>query len=374
MKHNFTNTIKEVLESYFGENSEQIFKNSELIQYLNIKTVSADRGSKSRGSFANIYALYVLIEDYVNKGYHKKGKYSKYDGAIFSDLFKRQRELPFGAKLQNHGLNHRMNQEFKKHFSTCDYIPIIRVVETKRYWINENLLVVKANKEKFNLAKATIEIIDKYIETKKSAFDSFIKTSEQFKTIETEQPEKVKKFILSLIEPNIDARIFEIVSYSILKNDYKEQSIFWGYSNDKIEEDNLKLYKTGRTNANDGGIDFVMKPLGRFFQVTETTDLKKYFLDIDKLEKFPVTFVVKSTIPIDELRDSIRDGAIEQYTVEKVVENYMDCIEEIINIDSLKQSLDKVEKEKNLGNVLSEIIKQSKVEFNYEDDDDTEDE
>ena len=173
---------------------------------------------------------------------------------------------------------------------------------------------------------------------------------------------------MSLIEPNVDARIFEIVSYSILKYDYKEQSIFFGFSMDTVEEENLKLYKTGRTNANDGGIDFVMKPLGRFFQVTETTDVKKYFLDIDKLEKFPVTFVVKSTTSIDKLKESIRDGAIEQYIVEKVVEKYMDCIEEIINIDSLKQSLDKVEKEKNLGNVLSEIIKQSKVEFNYEDD------
>ena len=48
----------------------------------------------------------------------------------------------------------------------------------------------------------------------------------------------------------------------------------------------MKLYKTGRTNANDGGIDFVMKPLGRFFQVTETLDFKKYFLDIDKIETF----------------------------------------------------------------------------------------
>ncbi len=370
MEHNFTKTIKEVLENYFGKNSEQIFKNSELIQYLNIKTVSADRGSKSRGSFANIYALYVLIEDYINNEFHKKGKYSKYEGATFSKLFKRQRELPFGAKLQNHALNHRMNQEFKKHFSTCDYIPIIRVVETKRYWINEKLLVVKANKKKFNIAEATIEIIDKYIETKKKAFDSFIKTSEQLRTIETKEPEKVKEFILSLIEPNVDARIFEIVSFSILKYDYKEQSIFWGYTIDTVEEDNLKLYKTGRTNANDGGIDFVMKPLGRFFQVTETTDVKKYFLDIDKLEKFPVTFVVKSTMPIDELRKSIKKGAIEQYAVDKVVEKYMDCIEEIINIDSLKQSLNKVEKENNLVNVLTEIIKQSKVEFNYEDEDD----
>lgn len=368
MKHNFTNTIEEVLKKHFGDDSEQIFKNSELLQYLNIKTVSANKGSKSRGSFANIYAIYVLVEDYINNDFHEKGKYSKYEGAIFSNLFKRQRELPFGAKLQNHALNSRMNEEFKKYFTTCDYIPIIRVVETKRYWINENLLVVKANRKTFNIAQATIGIIDKYIETKKSAFDSFIKTSKQLKTIETEEPSKIKEFILSLIEPNIDARIFEIVSYSILKNDYKEQSIFWGYTNDTIEEDNLKLYKTGRTNANDGGIDFVMKPLGRFFQVTETTDVKKYFLDIDKLEKFPVTFVVKSTNSIDELKKSIRVGAIEQYTVEKVVEKYMDCIEEIINIDKLKESLEKVEKEKNLGSVLSEIIKQSKVEFNYEED------
>lgn len=367
MKHNFTSAIKKVLEKYFGENSEQIFKNNALIQYLNIKTVSADRGSKSRGSFANIYAIYVLVEDYIKNDFHHKTGYSKYDGAIFSDLFKRQRELPFGAKLQNHALNHRMNQEFKKHFSTCDYIPIIRVVETKRYWINENLLVVKANKATFNIAQATIEIIEKYIETKKSAFDSFIKTSEQFKTIE-QQPDKVKEFILSLIQPNVDARIFEIVSYSILKNDYKEQSIFFGFSMDTIEEENLKLYKTGRTNANDGGIDFVMKPLGRFFQVTETTDVKKYFLDMDTLEKFPVTFVVKTTLSIDELTKNIREGAIEQYTVDKVVEKYMDCIEEIINIESLKKSLDKVENENNLSAVLTDIIKQSKVEFNYEDD------
>jgi hypothetical protein len=65
---------------------------------------------------------------------------------------------------------------------------------------------------------------------------------------------------------------------------------------------NLKLYKTGRTNANDGGIDFVMKPLGRFFQVTETLDFKKYFLDIDKIQKYPVTFVIKSVEGVELLK------------------------------------------------------------------------
>lgn len=85
---------------------------------------------------------------------------------------------------------------------------------------------------------------------------------------------EIKDFILELLAPNVDARIFEIVSFSILKYFFNDQSIFWGFEIDKLEEENLKLYKTGRTNANDGGIDFVMKPLGRFFQVTETLDLK----------------------------------------------------------------------------------------------------
>ena len=42
-----------------------------------------------------------------------------------------------------------------------------------------------------------------------------------------------------------------------------ETNRYWGFDINKIKEDNLTLYKTGRTNANDGGIAFVMKPLGR---------------------------------------------------------------------------------------------------------------
>lgn len=57
MKHDFTIVIERILEELFGENSTQIFQNSTLIQYLNIKTVSANRGSKARGSFGNLYAV-----------------------------------------------------------------------------------------------------------------------------------------------------------------------------------------------------------------------------------------------------------------------------------------------------------------------------
>lgn len=95
-----------------------------------------------------------------------------------------------------------------------------------------------------------------------------------------------------------------------------------------MEEENLKLYKTGRTNANDGGIDFVMKPLGRFFQVTETTDVRKYFLDIDKIERYPITFVIKSDAEIEDLEAGIREKATELYPVTAIVEKYMDCIED----------------------------------------------
>ncbi|MCD4651155.1 MAG: hypothetical protein K8S56_05130, partial [Candidatus Cloacimonetes bacterium] len=354
MKHVFTDKILEILTNYYGKNSEQVFDNSYLIQYLNEKTRSAQRGSKARGNYGNLYAVFVLVEDYINKGFEKKGNYAKYEGAKFSDLLKRQRELPFGSSLQNHQLNHRMNEEFKKFFPTCDYIPIIRGGATKRYWINDNLLEVMVNRKKVNISRAVIKIIYAYIDSKTKDFKKFIQTCEQLKKMEIEPSDGIKDFILSLLEPNMDARIFEIVSYAILKADYYEQSVFFGYTIDSVEEENLKLYKTGRTNANDGGIDFVMKPLGRFFQVTETTDVKKYFLDIDKLEKFPITFVIKSTESPEELKRKIKKGAEKLYSIEMVVNKYVSCIEEIINIKKLKDILESVEASGKITDVLNE--------------------
>lgn len=135
---------------------------------------------------------------------------------------------------------------------------------------------------------------------------------------------------------------------------------------DNIQEENLKLYKTGRTNANDGGIDFVMRPLGRFFQVTETLDVKKYFLDIDKIERYPISFVIKSEDSIDALRQRLQEGAEKQYSVKSIVRKYMSCIEEIINLPVLKDRFNEAVKEGYLQQILDEVIKQSKVEFNYE--------
>jgi len=370
MENIFTVNIKSVLEKHFAERANEIYEKSPLIQYINEKTRSANRGSKSRSSFANLYAIYVIIEDYIAKGFDKKSGYSKYEGALFNKLFARQRELPFGNKLQNHALNNRMNSEFQKYFPNVEFIPILRNLTTNRYWFNENLLKIKIGRTNINIANAIIEIIGEYSKTKQDAFQRFIKTCEELQKIEKKSPKKVEEYISGLLAPNVDARLFEIVSYSILKYYYHDQIIYWGYDIKKLNKENLKLYKTGRTNANDGGIDFVMKPLGRFFQVTETLDFKKYFLDIDKIQKYPVTFIIKSDVDTKDLLKKIRENASKTYSIIAIVDKYMDCIEEVINIPILNQRFKDTVTLGYLNNILDEVVTQSKVEFNYADGDD----
>ena len=139
---------------------------------------------------------------------------------------------------------------------------------------------------------------------------------------------------------------------------------------DSIQEESLKLYKTGRTNANDGGIDFVMRPLGRFFQVTETLDIRKYLLDIDKIERYPVSFVIKSEEGLDALRRKLQEGAEKRYSVKAIVERYMSCIEEIINLPVLQERFKGATAQGYLRDILDEVIVQSKVEFGYDEDTD----
>ncbi len=368
MEHEFTPQIRRVLATEFGKEADIIYEKSSLLQYLNVKTQSASRGSKARGSFANLYAVYVLIEDYLKNGYDKRRYYSDYEGAKFTDLFRRQRELPFGSKLQNHALNSRMNEEFKKYFPQVEYTPILRDLTTNRYWINENLLRISAGRKTHNIARAVIAIVDRYIETKRHAFDRFIETCERLKGVTSEDDPSVKEFILGLLAPNVDARIFEIVSYAILKYYYHDQIVYFGFEPDNIQEENLKLYKTGRTNANDGGIDFVMRPLGRFFQVTETLDIRKYLLDIDKVERYPISFVIKSLDAVNELKQKLQERAKKQYSVKAVVERYMTCIEEIINLTVLQERFKEAVAQGYLRDILDEIMIQSRVEFNYDDD------
>lgn len=364
-QHEFTQNIVAILNYYFPGNGNQILETSELLQYLNVKTKAANRGSKSRASFANHYAIYVLVEDYLNKEFHLKNGYEDYQGVQYSVLFQRQRELPFGKKLQNHALNNRLNAEFKKYFPTSVYLPIIRDQVTNRYWINENLLKFTINNSQVNIAEAVKDIIDAYVKARTDAFNEFVNYCQEMMAIQQDS-EGALAFISSLLRPNIDARVFEIVSYAILKEYYGEQQIYWGWSLEEINVEYLILYKTGRTNANDGGIDFVMKPLGRFFQVTETIDAGKYFLDIDKVQRYPITFVVKTEQPIQKILDKIKEQATIRYKVTTIVNRYMMAIEEVINIPELMRRLEII-LERNRGrNIIEEIVLQSQIEFNVE--------
>ncbi|MCY4171514.1 MAG: restriction endonuclease [Bacteroidetes bacterium] len=364
-RHGFTQTILDVLSEYTNTNANDVLERSSLIQYLNIKTEAANRGSNARASYGNHYAIYILVEDYLNQNYHISGEYNQYEGARFSDLLRRQRELPFGSKLQNHALNHRLNQEFKKFFPNETVQPVVRDPETNRYWINENLLTITCGDRKVNLAESIKVIIDKYIEVRQKAFHSFIEECQRILKLKDRDAESAESFVVDLLNPNVDARIFEIVSFAILKAHFADKVIYWGWSLDDLNEDILVLYKTGRTNANDGGIDFVMRPLGRFFQVTETVDVGKYFLDIDKIQRYPITFVVKSTDSVNTIIERIRSQAIDQYSVQQVVEKYMKCIEEVVNVPRLISIFNTLVERQKIGDVIEEIVQQSEVEFNF---------
>lgn len=363
--HEFTATIIAILDRRFGRGAGQVLlETSPLLQYVNIKTRSANRGSKARGSFANLYAIYVLVEDYLAKGFDESGLYADYEGAQFSVLFTRQRELPFGDKLQNHALNSRLNEEYRKYFPTTDYVPILRDLETSRYWFNEALLKTHLGADEVNIGPAVIEVIDAYVQAKRDAFELFVADCQRLAGIAQDNAAEGIEFVTTLLAPTADARIFEIVSFAILKAHYGAQSVWIGPERDLVEEERLVLYKTGRTNANDGGIDFVMKPLGRFYQVTETLDLRKYFLDIDKIQRFPITFVVKSELTSDEILARIKEHAVKAFTAKAVVDLYMGAVEEVITLGQLREILGELYASSQFPEVLSEMVTQARAEFN----------
>ena len=356
--------INEIIEIEYPICAESIL-NSPIIKYLTIKTKSLNKGSKSRSSFGNLYAIYVLVEDYLNYINYSKLDYSKYDGMKFTDAFYRQRQLPFGGKLQNHALNHRCNQEFLKYFPNYPYgVPIIRDKQSKRYWINEKLLLVECNDSEINIAGLVLKIINRYIELKRQGFELFFHELQELNS--KQNHEKIFDFIRKQLNPEVDARIFEIISFAIIKYHYFDEMLFIGNKSDSIKQTRLKLFRTGRTNSNDGGIDFILIPLGRIFQVTEVLDFKKYFLDIDKVNKYPVSFVIKTTLNPDEVKNKIENAAKHLYKEEKVRNKYLSSFDEIITIPILEDYLIN-EVENNYSQCLvDEIILQCKVEFNIE--------
>ncbi len=109
-----------------------------------------------------------------------------------------------------------------------------------------------------------------------------------------------------------------------------------------------------------------MKPLGRFFQVTETVDAGKYFLDIDKVQRYPITFVVKTNESSDEILQKIANQAEAKYQIKAIVKKYIESVEEVINIPRLVEIFEQVLETGQGAKVIEEIVLQSRVEFNVE--------
>lgn len=163
------------------------------------------------------------------------------------------------------------------------------------------------------------------------------------------------------------------MSYAVLKAKYHQETVWIGETKDTVSEEFLILYKNRANECQRRGHRFCHEALGAILPSNgETISVNKYFLDIDKVQRFPITFVVKSDETSDQIRAAIRAQAVTKYKIEAVVDSYMKAIEEIINVEDLVAAFDTVVKSGQLQTVMDEIVIQSKVEFNYSDDDEDE--
>ena len=350
------NFIKEILSNDFPNEYQFIFDGSLLLQYLDKKMKAVHGDSKTRRSLANIYAIYSILYFYQSDFYNQPDKYREFDGYDYMRLFNFYRGLYGGSKLQNHALNSRVNGEFKNKFPSIQNDLII--IDNGKYLLHIDYLYVG----KHDISKSCCSVIEKYIELLIAKDHALLHVLQNMMQL-TDYSEK-KKQINALLAEDAEARIFEIISYAILKNHYSNIKVYFGYSLDTIKEEELQLFKTGRTNANDGGIDFVMRPVGRFFQVTEVDNYDKYLLDIDKVMHFPITFVIKTcALKAHVLKDlnnyiNIRANGM------RIIENrYRKAIEEIITINELQQWTNDLD-DKDIDGIIRDIDIYYKLEMN----------
>lgn len=251
------NFVKDILKEEYPMDFQKVYDNSQLLQYLDKKMKAVHGNCKTRRSLANIYAVYSILHFYQEDFYQDKNGYKEFDGYDYMRLFTYYRNLYGGGKLQNHALNSRVNGEFRNKFSNSKKDLII--VNNGKYLIHIDYIYA----ENHDISRVCCKIIEKYIELLMKKDHELLKLLSEVQKITDYAKKKMK--IKELLTEDAEARIFEIISYAILKNHYKNITVYFGYSKDEVREVQLQLYKTGRTNANDGGIDFVMRPIGRFF-------------------------------------------------------------------------------------------------------------
>ena len=321
--------VADILKREYPQDFQKVYDQSPLLQYLDKKMKAVHGNSKTRRSLANIYAIYSILYFYQDDFYEKQEAYRQFEGYDYMKLFNYYRSLYGGSKLQNHALNSRVNGEF--HNKIKDAVNDLIIINNGKYLIHIDYIYVEGH----DISKVTCEIIKRYIELLVAKDHALINILEELRNLDDYSEKKAK--INALLTEDAEARIFEIISYAILKNHYKNVTVFFGYTRETIDEVALELFKTGRTNANDGGIDFVMRPVGRFFQVTEVSNYDKYLLDIDKVMHFPISFVIKTRLNKENVLVDL-DRYIAQRSSGMMVleERYKKAIEEIITINELQ--------------------------------------
>lgn len=296
--------------------------NNLVVQYLLRKTRAADRGSKARRSLGNLYALYVLAEDYL------AGRVSR-----FTDLMARMKRLPFGAKLQNHPLDNRLNDEFRRQLNVDGVLLPVQpaAVDGQKGRAISVALLGHGGASPRGVAQVIVETVNEYV-TRIS--QNQIDILDEIDAIET--LEDLEDFFDAAFAFHADARLFEIASYALLAEFFSQQHVYIGETPVTVQRRPLRLFRTGRTNANDGGIDFVLQPLGEFFQVTETLDFKKYFLDFEKTNRYPMSFVIKIEGRRQDILQRIWDDAVRsgQYS-DATLRNYMALFDRIYTLTDL---------------------------------------
>ena len=353
--------VSEILRSEYPHDFQQVYDRSLLIQYLDRKMKAVHGDSKTRRSLANIYAIYSILHFYQRDFFEMKDGYRLFEGYDYMKLFNFYRGLYCGSKLQNHALNSRVNGEFRNKFGNAVNDLIIN--NNGKYLIHIDYIYV----DEHDISRVSCKIIEKYIELLQEKDHVLISILEGLRNLADYTEKRIR--LKALLTEDTEARIFEIISYSILKNHYKNTTVFWGYAKDTISEVPLELHRTGRTNANDGGIDFVLRPIGRFFQVTEVSNYDKYLLDIDKVMHFPITFVVKRKVPKEKITAGLERYIVQRAGgIEALEERYRKAIEEIITINELQNYIEELE-DKDIDEIIRDIDFYYKLEMNMDNQD-----
>lgn len=324
-----------------------------LVRYLERKTRAATRGAKARRSLGNVYAILVLAEDFLE---------GKEDGSRFTDLLARMKALPFGSKLQNHPLDNRLNDEFRRQMGVDEnLLPVQSTIVdgAKARRISPELLSHNGL-DPLTAAAFIVEVIHHYIALITEKQSSYL---EDIAAIGNS--DELVEFLSGAFEPNSDARLFEVVSYILVAEHFRGQSVWVGPSKSDLREVPFRLFRSGRTNANDGGIDFVLTPIGKFYQVTESLEFSKYFLDFEKVNRFPLSFVVKVETSSDTARKQIRRAASAsgRYSAEQI-DLYMGLFDEVLTLPDLRRLLNDLPKdEAALDRVKAELTLQFSLEY-----------